>query len=332
MNTRILTKNDIAEARTLLKAGRNVIFPTETVYGLGASIDSEEALKHIFIAKGRPQDNPLIIHIGKKERIEDIFSVIPEETYKLIDAFWPGPLTIVLPKKESVSDTVSAGLKTVGVRMPSHPVALELLGEDLFVAAPSANPSGYPSPTKASHTLEMEGKVDAIIMDGDCDVGLESTVYDVLGKRILRPGAVTLEDIRTIVPDASLYEGQEKTASPGRMYKHYAPKTPVYFLEGSVEEQRKFIENEITSAFLVDDILYTKEERIRRFLPEGNLFEASKHFYELLRELDEKGYDAIYIPKVERTGIGLALMDRMMRSTEHKTKRLGGENEDHSRK
>lgn len=331
MKTEILRPADMERAIRLLKAGENVIFPTETVYGLGADITSEKALQGIFEAKGRPQDNPLIVHIGHVSQVQDLAFAIPAVAYTLMEAFWPGPLTIALKKKPWVSDTVTAGLKSVGIRMPSHPTALRLLQESgLFIAAPSANPSGSPSPTREEHVLEMRGRVAGILLDGACEVGLESTFLDLstTPPRLLRPGAVTYEVLKAFLPDLVLYEGSDATASPGRKYRHYAPKTPVTLLKGSQATLARFMANHPKACFFVGDDLYQAEENQVRFIPDNDLREAFRQYYHLLRSVDTH-YEHIYIPVLEPEGLARALMDRLTRSAEGRVLELheGVENE-----
>lgn len=315
--TELLDSTNIARAIEILARGGTVIFPTETVYGLGARIDDPEAVKQIFIAKGRPQDNPLIVHIADKSQVDDLAFDIPEIAYQLMEAFWPGPLTLGLKKKDFVSDQVSAGLKTVGVRMPSHPVALEILKSGLFIAAPSANPSGSPSPTSEEHVKEMIGKVDAIVLAGDCPVGLESTFLDLTTTppRILRPGKVSFEDLVKYIPDLEIHQGSDKTASPGTRYRHYAPKTPVYLLSGSLEQFEVFMKQHPEAVFFVPDELWQNKQNQVRFLPGGSLEEASHRLYRDLRRVDGTA-EAIYIPVLESVGIGRALMDRLIRAAQ----------------
>lgn len=318
MKTILFTPDQIDQAIELLKAGENVIFPTETVYGLGADITSERALQGIFTAKGRPQDNPLIVHIGHFSQVQDLAFDIPPVAFRLMEAFWPGPLTMAFKKKAWVSDTVTAGLPTVGIRMPSHPTARTLLQKSgLFIAAPSANPSGSPSPTREEHVLEMQGRVAGILLDGACEVGLESTFLDLstTPPRILRPGAVTYEQLKPYLPDLEIYEGNDHTASPGRRYKHYAPNTPVSMLKGEIRDIRDFIDQHPKACFFVGDSLYQPKENLIRFIPQDDLMEAFRQYYHLLRSVDGHA-EHIYVPVLSEQGLGRALMDRLMRSAQ----------------
>lgn len=332
--TELLRPADMERAIEILRDGGTLIFPTETVYGLGARIDHPDAVANIFRAKGRPQDNPLIVHIGSLSQVDDLAFDIPDVAKRLMEKFWPGPLTIALKKKPFVSDQITAGLSTVGIRMPSHPIARELLSKSgLFVAAPSANPSGSPSPTREQHVLEMVGRVDGILLAGDTDVGLESTFIDVTisPPRLLRPGLVTYEELLEYLPDLEIYQGSDKTASPGRMYRHYAPKTPLTLLKGSTQAVHRFMAENPNACYFVPDELWQDKDNQVRFLPEGSLEEASRRFYDELRRVDET-YDAIYIPVLEETGIGRALMDRLLRAAQGNILQLEEYDEDLSRK
>ena len=315
--TELLDRTQIARAIDILAGGGTVIFPTETVYGLGARIDDPAAIGKIFIAKGRPQDNPLIVHIGQISQVDDLAFDIPPIAYRLMEQFWPGPLTLGLKKTDLVSDQVSAGLPTVGLRMPSHPVAREILASGLLIAAPSANPSGRPSPTRQDHVLEMKGKVDAIVLAGDCPVGLESTFLDLTTTppRILRPGKVTYEELLEFIPDVINYQGSDQTASPGTRYRHYAPTTPVYLLRGSLAQMARFMQDHPEAIFFVPDELWQAAPNQVRFIPGGSLDEASRQLYDDLRRVDGTA-QAIYIPVLEEVGIGRALMDRLIRASQ----------------
>ncbi len=235
----------ISKASAYIKSGGLVAFPTETVYGLGANADNEEAVLSIFKAKGRPSDNPLIVHVSDMEMAKRYVREIPKRALLLADKFWGGPLTIIMKKKDTVLNAVSAGLDTVGIRIPSHPVAHELIKEsNVGIAAPSANISGSPSPTVAEHVIsDFDGKIDCIISSGASEYGLESTVIDLSTdeSKILRPGAVSLEMIREIIPDAAYGGGGAGVPkSPGMKYKHYAPKAKVLVVEDPASEVKKY--------------------------------------------------------------------------------------------
>ncbi len=236
-------EKSITTAAEILKNGGVVGVPTETVYGLAASAYDNSAIKKVFEAKGRPQDNPLIVHISDMEMLNEVAEDIPEVVYTLANEFWPGPLTMVLPRTNKVAESVSAGLLTVAVRMPSNQIALDVIKTSgLPLAAPSANVSGKPSPTTANHVVnDLDGKIDAVLMGDECDFGVESTVITLVGQTpiLLRPGAVTYEQLLNILPnleiaDAVLNElkAGDKVESPGMKYKHYAPKTEAFLVEG----------------------------------------------------------------------------------------------------
>ncbi len=258
METRLLKgcEENYAEAARLLLAGEVVGIPTETVYGLAANALDPQAVKKIFEAKGRPQDNPLIVHIADLAQLDLVAERVPEAVYRLAEAFWPGPLTMILPKSSRIPTEVSAGLETVGVRMPAHKAAHRIIELACPLAAPSANTSGKPSPTTAHHVFEdMEGRIPLIIDGGRCTVGVESTVVDMTGDtpRVLRPGAITEEMIAEVLGDADTdiatrkgLKNGEKPKSPGMAYRHYAPKAPITLYEGTPEDTFRRICEEYT--------------------------------------------------------------------------------------
>lgn len=311
------------EAIEILQREGTLIFPTETVYGLGARFDSDKALAKIFTAKGRPADNPLILHVADITWVERLAQDIPEKAYALMESFWPGPLSIVLRKKPEISPRITAGLPSVAIRFPSHPLARKLLeGVGIPVAAPSANPSGRPSPTREIDVLEMEGRVDGILLGGDARVGLESTVLDLSGEipRILRPGAVTMEQIRAFLPETIVYSGaSDKAPSPGLRHKHYAPDAKVFLLKGSPASIADFVQRASpSSCFLLPEglALGYDEERIITFVPGGDLEKAAARLYSALRDADRQGRSEIYIAAFSSAGIGEALMDRVLRAAQ----------------
>lgn len=281
MNTEILSEKDLLRASELLKAGQIVAFPTETVYGLGACISSETGVKAIFEAKGRPFDNPLIAHLAHFSQWEMVAKEVPDPFFLLAEAFFPGPLTLVVKKKDSISPIVSAGLETIAIRCPSHPLALALIqqvGEP--IVAPSANRSGAPSSTTAKHVLaDFEGKIPAVVDGGPCVFGLESTVVDLVSfdePTLLRPGSLKKEAIEAVLkrPLAAFTKGP--FASPGMKYRHYSPSIPVrVFSETGAFEQH------------LSEGLHTYA------IPRGKL--DGKHLYASLRFADENGYDEIAI-------------------------------------
>ena len=243
MNTQRLTQADAALAAEILRQGGLVGIPTETVYGLGANGLNPEAVSHIFQAKGRPQDNPLILHIPEASWLERYCKEIPLTAYQLAQAFWPGPMTMILKRKDIVPDVVTAGMDTVGMRCPSHPLCREIIAlAQVPVAAPSGNTSGRPSPTTAEHMLEdMNGKIDAIVAGGPCSVGVESTIIDLTCQppRLLRPGGITLEQLESVLGEVAvdpavtrLMGAGEKPKAPGMKFRHFAPKAPVTVVAG----------------------------------------------------------------------------------------------------
>lgn len=319
----------IREAAQILREGGLVAFPTETVYGLGADARSEKAVSRIFTAKGRPGDNPLIVHIGQVSKLRDLIAELPPKGESLIRRFWPGPLTLVLPHKGTVARKVTAGLDTVGVRMPSHPVALALLQESgLPVAAPSANRSGRPSPTEAEHVWEDLGeRIDGLLDAGPTGVGVESTVVDVTGPvpLLLRPGGVTLEELRETVGEVRVDPGLEgdehPPRSPGMKYRHYAPEGEMWLVEGSgealVQRIRRLAEEARRDGRRVG-ILTTEENRHRyeadRVVACGRRNEpesVAHHLYRSLREMDRAGVDYILAETFPAEGLFRSVMNRL---------------------
>lgn len=325
MHTELCQADDasIRRAAALLRAGELVAFPTETVYGLGADALNGAAAARIFAAKGRPADNPLIAHIAGESGLAGLIAGEPCAcARKLMRAFWPGPMTLIFPKSPRVPREVTAGLDTVAVRMPSHPVARALISAaQTPIAAPSANRSGRPSPTTAAHVLEdMEGRIPLILDGGPCEVGLESTVVDVTGARprILRPGGVTLEMLEGVVGDVDVDEGVlhqlqagSQARSPGMKYKHYAPKGEVTIVTGpraAQEIARLYDAADGRAAILAFSQADYGARRVYRLKnAPGELFAA-------LRQLDEDGMETIYAEDVPTTGVGLAVMNRLMRA------------------
>lgn len=325
MHTELCQADDasIRRAAALLRAGELVAFPTETVYGLGADALNGEAAARIFAAKGRPADNPLIAHIAGESGLAGLIAGEPCAcARKLMRAFWPGPMTLIFPKSPRVPREVTAGLDTVAVRMPSHPVARALIrAAQTPIAAPSANRSGRPSPTTAAHVLEdMEGRIPLILDGGPCEVGLESTVVDVTGARprILRPGGVTLEMLEGVVGDVDVDEGVlhqlqagSQARSPGMKYKHYAPKGEVTIVTGpraAQEIARLYDAADGRAAILAFSQADYGARRVYRLKnAPGELFAA-------LRQLDEDGMETIYAEDVPTAGVGLAVMNRLMRA------------------
>lgn len=309
--TQLFTSKDLKKAVNLIRAGEVVAFPTETVYGLGANALDENAVKKIFLAKGRPPDNPLILHIAQKE---EVFKwSCPNETLKikireLTDQFWPGPLTLILPKAKNIPNVVSAGLDTVGIRMPASGIAQKLIkAAGIPLAAPSANLSGKPSSTRFEHVWDdFNGKIAGIVKSTRSKIGLESTVVDltVSPPVILRPGSILIEDLQKILPDITLYNIEGKIAkSPGMKYKHYTPDARVYLFEKENLRRWNEISNQCISEHKKMLVIDPKHEK-----------DFSKKMYELLRKADKDGVDVILIKPFERTGIGHTLWNRLRKS------------------
>lgn len=331
VRTLLLGTNELDRAAALLRAGQCVAFPTETVYGLGASALNPQAVEGIFAAKGRPQDNPLIVHCASQEQVAELVTDIPEEAAALMKAFWPGPLTLVLPKGPQVPDVVSAGLDTLAVRIPSHPVALRLIELAGPLAAPSANLSGRPSPTKAEHVMtDLAGRIAAVVDGGETGWGVESTVVDCVSRpfRLLRPGGVTLEELNTVcqvVVDPGVYgelNQGEKPRSPGMKYRHYAPNAQVFLVAGDrAEECIKELAEEHQRRGCKVGVMVPTEHASRysgiTVLPMGstaNLQEISASIYRLLREADELRIDVLLVEGISEEGLGMAIMNRLRRA------------------
>ena len=322
VNPHAFTDMQLESAAAILKGGGICAFPTETVYGLGANAFDENAVKKIFEAKGRPQDNPLIVHVWDRNQLDDICFVTPVAE-KLMDKFWGGPLTLILPKKESIPYSVTAGLETVAVRLPSHPVANALIRlSGLPIAAPSANLSGKPSPTRAAHVVaDLDGRADCIIDGGDCLWGVESTVLDltVSPPAVLRPGAVTKEEIAEVIGEVIYGTGVGAPKSPGMKYTHYAPEAPVYIAEGEDALNRIFME---AKKYKNPGILYFQTEK-----PEGfksvfagkNEKEYAANLFFALREFDKMGVDVIFAIPPSEGGMGDAVRNRLFKSAGGKT-------------
>lgn len=324
-------ENSYTQAVDLLKSGETVAFPTETVYGLGAIATSESAVSKIFEAKGRPQDNPLIVHIGSKEELDLFTQNVPNLAKTCIDKFWPGALTLVLPiKTNSLAKNVTADLNTVGVRMPDHPVALELLRRlKQPVAAPSANKSGKPSPTKAMHVYhDLHGKIPLILDGGATGIGLESTVLDFTTAvpTILRPGGVTKEMLEKVigqVNESKLTDAVEAPRAPGMKYAHYAPDAPVYLIEASIQKVQQAIEqihNDQKKVALIatESFHLTKADYYFSLGQEHQLEDAAHLLYEALRSCDETDANIILVPTFTKKGVGTAIMNRLEKAANGK--------------
>lgn len=328
INNSHLTYPQVREAAMWIRANEVVAFPTETVYGLGANAYSEAAVAKIFQAKGRPNDNPLIVHIANLEQLNKLVKEIPDHAQALMKAFWPGPLTIIFPKGEGIAENVTAGLSTVAVRMPDHPVALSLINEaKLPLAAPSANISGKPSPTTADHVYEdLNGKIIGIVDAGATGVGVESTVIDCTSAipMILRPGGVTQEQLEKVIGpvliDPALVEEGQAPKSPGIKYKHYAPKAKLILVAGSPT----FLQNQVVLAreegqkvgvlTTVENIAAYQAEVVLPCGSKHNLTTIAQQLYEVLRKFDQYDLDVIYSEIFSEEGIGKAIMNRLVKA------------------
>ncbi|MBQ6582318.1 MAG: threonylcarbamoyl-AMP synthase [Mogibacterium sp.] len=321
MNTEKLeiSSESIQHAGDILRKGGLVAFPTETVYGLGADALNGEAVKAVYAAKGRPSDNPMIVHIAETEQLADLIAELPAHAGPLIRAFWPGPITFVFRKTDQVPETTTGGLDTVAIRMPSNETARRLiLAAGVPVAAPSANLSGKPSPTTAADVLEdMDGRIDAVLLGEDCAVGIESTVLDLTGEvpMILRPGFITKEMLETVLGsevryDPSLFrqpDGEDfKPRSPGMKYKHYTPNAEVRLIAGEPEAVHARIEALRTEAEEAGRTVAVLDYRDPR--------EAAKDFFARLREIDREGVDLVLVRALKEEELGLSVMNRMLKS------------------
>ncbi|MTI46878.1 L-threonylcarbamoyladenylate synthase [Sporosalibacterium faouarense] len=321
-------------AADVLKKGGLVAFPTETVYGLGANALDEKAVSNIFMAKGRPDDNPLIVHIADISQIDSLVEDIPEKAFKLMERFWPGPLTIIFNRSKIVPDKITGGLSTVAIRMPNHKISLKLIREaNLPIAAPSANTSGRPSPTDSLHVIEdLNGKIDVIIEGGPTGIGVESTVLDISGDvpLILRPGGVTQEDLEEVFPkveyDPALSIGEANLVpkSPGQKYRHYSPKADMIVVEGEVKSIAQSI-IELSNTYHNEGkkvgIMATSQNHNKyssgtvitvgdRNKPET----IAASLFKVLRKFDEIGVDIIIAEGINEIGIGKAIMNRMRKA------------------
>lgn len=326
VNPRAPQKRLILTAAEVLRRGGLVAFPTETVYGLGADALNADAVKQIFVAKGRPLDNPIIVHVASAADLDPLAENVPEEARRLVDRFWPGPLTLILHRSGLVPDGVTGGLDTVAVRMPRNSIALALiraLGRP--VAAPSANLSGRPSGTTAGHVLQdFAGRIDMVLDGGPVPVGVESTVLD-LSRRppaILRPGAVTPEDLAPLLGRVVMGRGRSGSRrSPGTRYRHYSPRARVTLVEPDDQETiaqllHEFGRNKRKVAVVVAGHPFTGAGRagpVVRQMPQ-DLGEYARRIFAVLREMDELAVDEIIIEKIDEKGIGVAIMDRLKRA------------------
>jgi L-threonylcarbamoyladenylate synthase len=331
MQTQLLDAKDaeaIQTAGAILKNGGLVGIPTETVYGLAADALNGAAVAKIFKAKGRPMDNPLIVHISEFSQINRLVKAVPEHAKQLAEHFWPGPLTIILPKSDIIPDEVSAGLSTVAVRFPVHPAAravIDAAGTPL--AAPSANLSGHPSPTTAAHVMtDLSGKIDAVLDGGTCAVGVESTVITLATPTpcLLRPGGITLEQLRSVLGEVNMDNAVlnplpkgVKASSPGMKYKHYSPKANVIILDGSYEHYKNYVNGHKEEGVVA--LCYNGDEK-ELTVPavcyggEDDCGEQARELFDALRELDDLHAHTVFARCPEPQGVGLAVYNRLIRA------------------
>lgn len=344
MNTKIFTVSPedtehpaIAEAAHILQNGGLVAFPTETVYGLGGDATRADAAAKIYAAKGRPSDNPLIIHIARPEDAE-AYAVTSETYYRLARAFMPGPLTVILPKKDRIPSAVTGGLDSVAVRCPSHPIARALIARaGVAIAAPSANRSGSPSPSCGAHVVaDLDGRIDAVIDGGPCEIGLESTIIQLNGSSavLLRPGAITADALRCVCESVTISpavtEGlaeNEKPLSPGMKYKHYAPKTPLVLLDGDEDCVLRFLrqaQNAENCAILCyhEELQELRNERLIDVGARNDLEAQAHNLFAALRQTDTWDCSIIYAHLPPQDGMGLALYNRLIRAAAHTVRRV----------
>lgn len=338
MNTLLLKDDEygLKHSAELIKNGEIVAFPTETVYGLGADASNESAVKKIFQAKGRPSDNPLIVHLHDFSQAVKYTSYIPEIAFRVAEKFCPGAITLVLPKNDKIPSVTSGGLDTVGIRIPLHPSArklIELSGKP--IAAPSANTSGYPSPTSAIHVMrDMNGKIPAVLDGGESLYGVESTVISFENEntiRILRPGFITCEDLLSICPnviiDPAVIEGikdNQKVLSPGMKYKHYSPSANIALVDGDMNKFAEFAENHQGNGiyYLIFDEDINKIH-VNNCIPYGaDSIEQAHLIFSKLRELDDINAKRVYVRVPEKTGVGLAVYNRLIRAAGFEVIRL----------
>ena len=323
------TKENIVKAAEIIRRGGLLGIPTETVYGLGANALNADACRRIYEAKGRPQDNPLIIHVPDASWLSRYCEKVPESAYRLAEAFWPGPLTMILPKREIVPYRTTGGLETVGVRCPNHPVTLAVIAAaDVPIAAPSGNTSGRPSPTSAADMLEdMDGKIDGIFDGGPCGVGVESTIIDLTCQppRLLRAGGLPLEELErvlgTVLVDkciTQLMTDGERPRAPGMKYRHYAPKAPVTVVTGDGKKSAAYI-----AAHAPEDagVICFSEFRaqfpgcvVHELGPEGDKSEQARRVFDALREFDATDVTEIFAQCPDDAGLGLAIGNRLKKA------------------
>ena len=334
MQTKLLRPSEdstaIEQAGALLRAGEVVGIPTETVYGLAADALNPQAVARIFEAKGRPQDNPLIVHIADLESIKDIATEFPPEAQALAKAYWPGPMTIILPKQDKIPIVTSGGLNTVGIRFPAHPLAQQIIrAAGTPLAAPSANLSGRPSTTTAQHVMEdLNGKIAAVVDGGPCSVGVESTVISLCGERprLLRPGGISLEQLRAVLGEVDVdraltekIDDTEKVSAPGMKYRHYAPKAPVTVVMGTPKASADYIYAQLgenSGVLCFDDCAHLFRDKVvvETFGRSEDEEEQARQVFDALRRFDETDCTEIFAQCPPAEGIGLAVSNRIKKA------------------
>lgn len=338
MITKKLYLNEKAEqsikiAAEIIKNGGVVAMPTETVYGLAASAFNDSAIKKVFLAKGRPQDNPLIVHIANITELGEIAKDVSDEALLCAKKFWPGPFTMVVNKTNKVCESVSCGLNTVAVRMPNEETAISLINAcGVPLAAPSANSSGSPSPTTAMHVInDLDGKIDAVLMGNRCEVGVESTVVSFCGENpvLLRPGAVTLEQLKEIVPNITVdpavfksIDANQKVASPGMKYKHYSPLCKLVLVEGNSNDFCQYVNKNGGFAVCFDEDTNGLNGKYQVYGKNAVDSSLAYSLFHVLRELDEKGIKEGYVHAPLKSGVGLAVYNRLIRACAYRVVKL----------
>ena len=337
-DTEHVRDEELLEAAEIIRRGGLVAFPTETVYGLGGNALDEDAAKKIYAAKGRPSDNPLIAHVSCPEEVEPLVEYMPEAGKKLMEAFWPGPLTMIVWKNEKVPYETTGGMDTVAIRMPNHPVALALIDESgCMIAAPSANTSGRPSPTTAQHVWEdLHGKIEILLDGGPVGIGIESTIVDLSEERpmILRPGFITQEMLSAVLGDVGVDPGlvsensKQPPKAPGMRYRHYAPKADLTLVEGTMEEvisKINALTREAQAMGKSVGVLATEENKDRYVADHVIVIgqrrdeaEIARHLFDVLRQFDDLQVDLIYSESFVAAGVGQAIMNRLLKAAGHK--------------
>ena len=329
---------ELKEASAVIRSGGLVAFPTETVYGLGGDATNPEASRKIYAAKGRPSDNPLIVHIADFSQLRNIVAEVPQEAEKLAEAFWPGPLTMILRKNDVIPYETTGGLDTVAIRMPSHPVARAFLQDSgCMIAAPSANTSGRPSPTTAQHVWEdLHGKIEILLDGGPVGIGIESTIVDLSEERpmILRPGFITQEMLSAVLGDVGMDPGlasensKQPPKAPGMRYRHYAPKADLTLVEGTMEEvisKINALTREAQAMGKSVGVLATEENKdcyvadhVIVIGQRQDEAEIARHLFDVLRQFDDLQADLIYSESFVAAGVGQAIMNRLLKAAGHK--------------